>query len=737
MEDGQGSGQAREDFHTWVPEQLGHSDAAPVREDFHDWVPQQLGRTSAYDGLDPEMVQAIDSTPHPSEDAGTPGAPDQIGLTPPPAPQAPGSASTRSSGSYSASYQGFGPDRGQGAVWSAGAPEFAQNEQRITDEAQRSMDEFQTGYQRNMDATDAQAKVQALQAEAQSKILEDQQNFLRESAELDKVMYAESKADADQYLHNYQQQIAAVRQMTVNAPMATLPKWQAGGVSLAMFAQGFLAAQGIHIDVGGQVDRWIDRNIEEQQRQIGQAEKGADDQLNLWRIARETSRDDLEARQRYRGMMLESMQTALDLNAARFASPLAKSAAEVAKSKVALEAVNTARTIRDNYEQQVLANRKAYRDEMHMKVMERIQSIHAGAASMQAQAAMLAATNKGKAGEETIKIQDTRNVQRDPKTGKPVSGGQVVAEFQKGTPEAVVKKVSDSQEAHDNLQSGLDRLRELYKELDTNFGPGWLRNRRSEAYTLFSAERDRIVGDIMRSMTGMAATDAERAKWENQLKDDGYLQQGPNRLPELIDGMAEWGRKKFENSLHQPGVRVLPQSERYYTEQVSVDPETSALSEARKNVRLPSTIEQIAGPAATDRERLVDRKPTKFYEQANPNNPAEGDSLGVAYGKMQSQMMEKYHGRPAWSVQLEDLARASLDPAEFAKGKTNTDPSKPFSEKPEDIGMQALDALDNIANGRPVGPGAPVAPADRQAYAKKLADMLRSDPEGLKKLLEE
>lgn len=668
--------------------------------------------------VDPDLAAAIESVPmrlSPEEES-------QIQIDPP------SSQSTRVAG------RGFGPDTGQGALWERGYEQFAENDARIA--ANRDIDITQTeaAYGQADSALDLNADVLAESQRAQAEILQHRENFIRDSAELDKMMHAQARAESEQHLDAYRQQIAAVRQMAVTNPIAALGGFETGGVSLAMFAQGFLAARGINIDVAGQVNRWVDRSIEEQRRRIDQAQQGAEDELNLWRIAQETSRNDLEARHRYRGMVLEAMTTAVDVNAARFAAPLAKSAAEVAKAKLVMEQTGVEREIRHGYETERLSNLKAMRDEAHMRVMERMRSWELSIADRAQKAAAAKAQKPEKAPNLLI---DSRNVRRD-KDGKVISGGLVVGELSHDAPAETQKAVISKKQLNDAVQSGSDELRKLYNELDGEFGPGWLRNRKSEAYTLFNAERNRVVGDIMRNFTGLAATDKEAQRWLDQLGDDKALQLGPDRLPKLIDGMSAWARRGFEQSLDLPGVIKYSPDQQGYSQQVEVDPETSALVKARaaSGTRLPSTVEQISGPAATGGTRYVERKPSGFYKSQSVGDQ-ELPTFGIGPSALEKMKARATGRTESWAGQLDDLARAAIDPTSFLAGKSNIDPTKRYSEDTAEVQRQALMDLASIASGRPLAEGQPTPPAARRAYAKALMDMYDKNPDQLKKLLSE
>lgn len=188
--------------------------------------------------------------------------------------------------------------------------------------------------------------------------------LFEEAARQEQMAAQEAKTLGAEYMTKYEEQLAAVRGMTVNisGPLSKLSTAQAGGLSLAMFAQGFLAAKGININVSGQIDRWVDRSIREQERQIQQAEQGAQDTLNLWNIARQNSQDDLEARTRYRGFIVEGLKAQTEFQAARFASRIASAQAKVSVAHLNTESIMTADQLRRQSEARILEQKKVERD---------------------------------------------------------------------------------------------------------------------------------------------------------------------------------------------------------------------------------------------------------------------------------------------------------------------------------------------------------------------------------------
>lgn len=467
---------------------------------------------------------------------------------------------------------------------------------------------------------DAQSEQARLTTEYQSnlaKLKDEERLFHQDAAALEERMHAETKAESEQYVGAYREQLAAVRAMTVDptGPIASLSTAQAGGLSLAMFAQGFLAAQGIQIDVAGQLDRWVDRSIQEQQRRIQQAEKGAQDMLNLWEIARQSSRDDLEARTRYRGMVISSMMAATESKAAQFNSDIAVSRAKEANAKLAIELQTTERQIQDGYFNKVHAikqaeyqrsyqmgslaqqSRQAAETERHHREME-------GAAKLKAM------------GDKPYLIKDVGDFKIDPKTGKQVSGGRVIAMVNPDDKEAI-KIVNGVQKSHGELLKGLDDLEKLRKEA---FGLGigkTLGSLTSEEYRRFSRRRGLITASIQKAMTGLHATKHEQELYLSQLEDEKLWQAGNNES--TLTDLRGWSRDMYNNALNNTlGVQIIPEDQRFYSDFVNADPVTGAMEDAaeaaRKGEKLPPGAASTAFSRATD----ADSQEPLFKGEARP-----------------------------------------------------------------------------------------------------------------------
>ncbi|MBA3580563.1 MAG: hypothetical protein H0W42_11325, partial [Gemmatimonadaceae bacterium] len=236
-------------------------------------------------------------------------------------------------------------------VYSGVDGRIAQQTAPLETQARDQLGQQRANAQNIYDAQNEQARLTQTHGETLAGLKRDEALFHQDAAALEQRMRLETKAESERYVGAYREQLAAVRAMTVDptGPIAKLSTAQAGGLSMAMFAQGFLAAQGIQIDVSGQLDRWVERSIHEQERQIKQAEKGAEDTLSLWNIARQSSADDLEARTRYRGMVVAGMMATTEAKAQQFNSSVAMSKAKEANARLAVELGAVERQIQDGY----------------------------------------------------------------------------------------------------------------------------------------------------------------------------------------------------------------------------------------------------------------------------------------------------------------------------------------------------------------------------------------------------
>ena len=306
----------------------------------------------------------------------------------------------------------------------------AENWQKLTPDdimsgAANAMDAEARDVKAEQAANDQKAEATADYQTGLKASLDQMQRMQMDWAKQDEHDSAVAAQEASKYIAAYQEQLATVRQIAAGYKSPLADKWTAVGVSMGMFAQGFLAARGIHIDVAGQVDKWVDQSIQEQNMKIGAAKESAEGQLHLWEIARQTSKDDAEARQRYRGMFISGVQSQIQSQAAQYQSKLAAADANAANAKLQFEADKTNFDIWSASMKDVLALQNQYR--MYKLEQQRLQ-VEEYKASLEASARKDAASAKSgeasaKAREEASKwtaIPDMRHEQLSP-------GGQAVA----------------------------------------------------------------------------------------------------------------------------------------------------------------------------------------------------------------------------------------------------------------------------------------------------------------------
>lgn len=485
-----------------------------------------------------------------------------------------------------------------------------------------------------------------LEQEYQTKMAglsDDKMRFQQGAADTEARIMGENKAMTEAYVGKYRDQISAVRAMAVDptGPIGSMSTLQAGGLSMAMFAQGFLGAQGIHIDVQSQVDRWVDRSIHEQERRIQQAQAGAEDTLNLWHIARQSSQDDYEARQRYRGFVLAGMMASGESLAARFNAPMAAQRAKEANARLAIELDSTERSIRDGYfNKQHAITQAEYQRAFQQGTLANQSKAESETARHNQAMESMKASNEGK----LLAVKDVGDVKIDPKTGKTTSGGRVIAYVDPHNTEAV-KAVNGVQQAHGELLRAADALekmrQEATKDLGTNTGSELVSRVMSEKYRDYSKRRDLLIATIQKSMTGMQATEQERKMFKAELEDDKFFQSGSNANDILH--LREWSKDKYANTINNTlGVEIIPEDKRYYSDYADADPTTTMMTDAKKDGTPPlppgPAGDELAAATNVDSQKAISRgasgpgvatlpggeqRPTLFFDYAKENKVDE------------------------------------------------------------------------------------------------------------------
>ena len=605
----------------------------------------------------------------------------------PPVPPVPPVVPPPAAQSFCASTRGI-TDEGlaqAGRVYSPTDKRVAAQSAPLRVQAEQNLEQHQGNAAALGQAVDEQGRATQEHQASLAKLKEEERLFHQDAAALEERMHLETKAESEAYVGAYREQIAAVRAMTVDptGPIASLTTAQAGGLSLAMFAQGFLAAQGIQIDVSGQLDKWVDRSIQEQQRRITQAEKGAQDILNLWDIARQSSRDDQEARTRYRGMVIAGMAAATEAKAAQFNSNIAMSRAKEATAKLNIELAVTERSIQDGYFNKVHAIKQAEYQRAYQMGSLAQQSKQLSETIRHNKENEDIARNKDKGGSGLVPVKHPGKLVR--KDGK-VVGAQVEYLMDPKVATEQTKKVSQQ---YGEFRQSIQKLRELRPPAMDDFielGPAAAASAFSEAYRRYQRNKNMVGEQLINVLTGAAAPEAQMKRIFGVLADDKLWQKGSNSSG--LDDLEHWFATKFESAMNfDPGVTRIPDDQLKEMEAqgkhflpVSQDENESAdIVNARKSAgeSLPagaaasafSNVTNVDSQAVLSRDPKSEGDPTLYWEFT------QQDAKG-----RDTEPFKKEHQH------METLAHMIIDPTVFAG-----------QESAEEIRAEAQQALSRLA----------------------------------------
>lgn len=382
-----------------------------------------------------------------------------------------------------------------------------------------------TDYTKSNDAAKAAANEASL-AESEyhqglKGIHERERDFLETQRHVEEQFYHRAKVEREQYLAGYQQEMAAVRNlMAQNAnPMAGLSGTQGLGMGIAMFAQGFLGARGIHIDVAGQLDKWVDRELQQHQQKIVNQRGMAESQLTLYNLARQSSQDDAEARQKLRGFAIEGFKLEVQAQADRFGSDIAKAKAKATIAGLDKELATTFERLGSAYQQARMNAYNSIVDE-HAKMgqlaiqREKMQLDEARANRLEQ-----AAKAKAQQDAQANVVYDTTRLVVD-KLGNYVSGGSKARwEFLPGTQPEEMKKFREVQTAYTTVSDKLEQLTKMqadYGKLSPLARTRWA----SEYEAKLLALADDIIMTRQKAVTGAAATNEERKMIASAIRTD-------------------------------------------------------------------------------------------------------------------------------------------------------------------------------------------------------------------------
>lgn len=579
-----------------------------------------------------------------------------------------------------------------------------------------------------------------------------QAEFHKENAELEKRLTDESIAERERYLADYEAKLAGVAQLSAQSgnPFATMGASQAYGLAGAAFIQGFLAVKsGAQLNVTGQIDKFIDRSIEDHQRQIAGAKADAQSSLHLYETAKSLAADKAEARAVYRGFVLQGLKTQIDATARRFNSNLALAQAQQTKAKLDLELNATRRALGDRHFERTHAflqsERQAAVQEANLAFENRRLQLEGFRTSLAAQAAQ--AERAAKPEKLAPVVVDPSQVKYD-KNGKPISGGKVVGVYNLDSPGVAQaqQKIAEAQTLHEMVSSGVSRLMELKPK-----GITWSKfvaNKTSPEYQQWDTARNLLIVDIMKAKSGAAFSQAEWDRQATALKDNGIW---TGDTSNLADELTAQSRNLLRSTIKsQIGSNI-----RAYRPDEAVDPRYGA----DETGYLPAFRElDTKGAQEYSANRSTEKPvPTAVSRSAAPVG-ARGDDAdaGVAsnsfakfaasYGKPVGIVKHSKGGslldgtktsvlhQPDWVRRMDTMALGIINPeaiksAHEAGFFTLGQKPEGESESPEKIRADALAAIRAIRQGEG---GASDA---QRAYARHLESLLENPGEAQRLLL--
>lgn len=522
------------------------------------------------------------------------------------------------------------------------------------------------------------------------------QALFQEAAKQEKQIASEAKVAGAEFMNKYTQQLSAIRSMTVdiNGPLSKLSTGEKGGLSLALFAQGFLAAQGININVQGQVDHWVDRSIHEQERQIGQAQQAANDTLNLWQISRQNSQDELEARQRYRGYIIEGLKSQIDLAAARFNSQLATANANVSIAKLDTEAAQTASAMRNQHEQRVFEQKKWETDTAYKTQMVNLETRKLDIEQQKANAATLKAQKDAK-----------RQFIIDPSDG---TVKWVVTENRINAADDA-KKATEQASAYQRADKLVVEAMNFRRE---HIGDTWGHlsplDRRVQAKREYEAQVERLAIEMGKTEFGTRASDKEADRIKKLIPFDKWYESGTNA--NIWSKYREDLRSEFQ-AIMDNHADAVPKDMQFKPEHNTANPGAQAEYTAASTGGPPAAkfapVETAKVVAMDSREppnehayasNLYQNFSREFTDAENaPDklpNDVEGQNFFRAKAAGNNSLMA------GWAVAIDHLANGWTKPEETKKfGDDNKIYYGTKNETPDEIKAESLKALKVLASG--------------------------------------
>ena len=578
------------------------------------------------------------------------------------------------------------------------------------------------------------AELAAIDQEHQEGLLDirrQARDFQLKEAKLEELAYNKAMQGATQYIAAYKQEMAGVRQLMLQSgnPLGGLTAVEGGALGAALFAQGFLGARGIQVNVAGQVDRWVEREMQAHQQMIQNQTNAAEGNLTLFNLARQGAMDDVQARQRMRGFVLDALKSSIYMEAARYKSQSALADAQVKAAELDALALSNEMAMRDKlvkhqldiYGQEIQAakyqadaSREAYATAIDARYKQKL--------GEKIDAEIEAEKNKPKKAEPVKPVTtfaDPFNVKRD-WLGKAISGGKETwmldPNEEAGIRSQAAKEGGERTRFWAEQGTNLIKLKDLFASAKGDMkGPEWFRNKKSKEYREYQQVKNYLTEWLQKDVTGAAAPDEQAARIQGWLKADDMFQIGSNMG--MIDNFIELQRNRYEKAMdNTPGIIRIKDGE--YREPLTASPElrNNYLAANSPEAGLTKAEEKAGEAKGVDRFMPVEGAGSKLYRMfvasgggratASDERPA---SPGTFVERVGAQMGD---GMINADKQVDGLVDMIIHPNKYA--------DRWNGESPEEFAKNAYKQLEQLDTD----------------YAKYAETMIRSQPEAVKIIME-
>jgi hypothetical protein len=597
----------------------------------------------------------------------------------------------------------------------------AQDQARNVQDTARS----QADYGRLEGASDNEVMANRLFAARDKELQQRSEDFFKGSAELEQRLAGEARAEREKYLTAYQEQLAGVRQLAATSgnPLGQLSKSQSVGLAGAQFAQGFLAARGIHIDVTGQIDRWVDRSIAEHQQAIQNARTSAQDQLHLYEIARQNSQDDWESRQRYRGFVIQGLQTSIQANASQFQSQIAIAKAKEQVARLQIDADATARQIGDAHFARVNQMMQTEYNRAHGQGLLSIEQSKLALERDKAAVKLLPPANRNISDPDYLTDAGGNEVHDAAGNRILVNRWRVDSTLSKEEHKEVADKADEAREKYANYLNATDSMIGAYQEAKKvrDAAPKaekitWdelARLDESGKVAKFLQERDAWVLAKVYNDSGKQTNESEVKKQEELAYVDKLFARNGNKTEQLMSNLRRMGREKFERHMEASGLQqIQPGDPEYYARSVTASPRTKGVDDA----------------IATGTRAVPDYASAEAGKVAAKDSEETTKNVSGAWADYQKAELSKdptaeiRFGQPEYAVAIDHLAAAVARPDYISRTSVARGVSRESKFDPAGLRAGALKALNDIASGNDAG-----IPTEAIKYAQYVLGQIEGD----------